>query len=141
MSAMTDAKRNRSGPEWYPMGWPNAKAFLEGPEGLEHGTPEGYGYHRRTDKHPCRPCLDSWNFYQKELTKKRKELRARGDIPSAITYKPRKGTMTATKKPNLSAFKLKVYQLALRRLADEHPAEFELLKEEIFEEQEKMIQE
>lgn len=141
MSMLTESRRNRSGPEWYPLGWPEVRGYPDAPNGVEHGTPEGYGYHRRNDKHPCRPCLDSWNAYQKNLAKKRKEAQARGEIPKIRKSKPGKTMIKQSPGRDLSSLKLKVYQLALRRLAEEHPSEFKFLWEEIFAEQERANQE
>lgn len=124
---------------WWPDGWPERRQ-IPGTD-LEHGTVKGYGHHRRHDASSCVPCREAWNVYQKEH---RLALRATKEQENSVTENAatkesgktrigKNGFKITPKRANQQN-NLRIYQLAMRRLAAEHPAELEFFKEEVIEE-------
>lgn len=135
----------RSNEDWWPDGWPEDPFFGgDAPMDMRHGTSTGYGYHRRTDYNPCKPCRDAWNIYQngRRVIRQAKyktsiERAEKGEaeiMPPTKRKHTKKVGYKVTPNRTSSANNLRIYQLALRRLAAEHPEEFEFYREEITEE-------
>lgn len=136
--------RQRKTVEWFPEGWPEDKNY-HGTD-IEHGTVRAYGLHRRQGQVACAPCRQAWNAYQREHRSLReqnyqriiREETEKAGLSMTVEPTPRAKVprrAKATKVPNPRKNNtLRIYQLALRRLAAEHPAEFDFYREEISEE-------